>query len=71
MDYLVWVGPRDTDWIYDSSFSDAICYYSQNNKMPERNAHIYGEIFNSFVEDQMKKKSKNILMLNFYFTIRK
>lgn len=56
MDYLVWVGPRDTDWIYDSSFLDAICYYSQNNKMPERNAHIYGEIFNSFVEDQMKKK---------------
>lgn len=55
MSYLVWVGPRDTDCKYDSSFSESICFYSQNNLMPERKAHIYGKEFNSYVEDQMKR----------------
>ena len=55
MEYLVWVGPRDTDWKYDASFSDAICYYSENNITSKRKANIYGDIFNSFVEDRMKQ----------------
>ncbi len=55
MNYLVWVGPRDTDCKYDDSFSDAICYYSQKNILSERKAHIYGNIFNSFVETKIKQ----------------
>lgn len=55
MSYLVWVGPRDADYKYDSSFSEAICFYSQNNCNTKRKAHIYGNTFNSFVEKQMKR----------------
>lgn len=55
MSYLVWVGPRDTDCKYDSAFSEAICFYSQNNFMAERKSYIYGKSFNSFVEEQMER----------------
>ncbi len=67
MSYLVWVGPRDTDWKYDSSFSEAICYYSSKNYMEERKAHIYGKTFNSFVETEMKRIIKNHPDVEFIF----
>ena len=67
MEYLVWVGPRDTDWKYDASFSDSICYYSNNNITSERKANIYGTIFNSFVEDRMKQILKKQPNAKFIF----
>lgn len=54
MDYLVWVGPRDSDIQFSRCIKDTICYYSNKNPMPYRKAHIYGETFLKFVESKMK-----------------
>lgn len=53
MEYIVWVGPRDSDIKYSKYFSDSICYYSQNNYCNIRKAHIYGKFFIDFVETKM------------------
>lgn len=57
MEYLVWVGPRDSDIQFDNNFNDSICYFSYKNSVPCREAHIYGKKFVNFID----KKMKNIL----------
>lgn len=53
MGYLVWVGPRDSDIQFSESFSESICYYSYNNSVSYREAHIYGKKFVDYVENKM------------------
>lgn len=55
MSYFVWVGPRDIDCSYDMLFSDSICYYSEKNIQPLREAKIYGSKFNKFIEKEMQR----------------
>ena len=57
MEYLVWVGPRDSDIQFDNNFNDSICYFSYKNSVPCREAHIYGKKFVNFID----RKMKNIL----------
>lgn len=57
MEYLVWVGPRDSDVQFCKCIQDKICYFSETNSMPQRKANIYGTLFLEFV----KKKMLNIL----------
>ena len=54
MEYLVWVGPRDTDIKYCNCFSESICYYSKSNETTIRKAHIYGDFFINFISSKMK-----------------
>ena len=37
MEYLVWVGPRDSDMKFSKSIKECICYYSNNNPLLHRN----------------------------------
>ena len=53
MEYLVWVGPRDSDVQFCKCFQDKICYFSQANPMPQRKANIYGTPFLEFVKKRM------------------
>ncbi len=54
MEYLVWVGPRDSDIQFSKSFKDSICYFSNKNPIPNRKTHIYGKTFINFIEVKMK-----------------
>lgn len=54
MEYLVWVGPRDSDVQFSRCIKEAICYYSNKNPMPFRKSEIYGKTFVKFVEEKMK-----------------
>ncbi len=53
MSYYVWVGPRDIDCIHDFLFSDKICYFSDQNVKEKREANIYGNTFNNYVQNEM------------------
>lgn len=55
MSYYVWVGPRGIDCKFDVLFSDAICYYSDNNLTSTRKANIFGSKFNKFIKEKMLK----------------
>lgn len=57
MEYLIWVGPRDSDIQFCKYIQDKICYFSEANPMPQRKANIYGTTFLDFV----RKKMNNIL----------
>ena len=57
MEYLVWVGPRDSDIQFCKYIQDKICYFSERNPMSQRKANIYGTPFLDFV----KKKMSSIL----------
>lgn len=60
MEYLVWVGPRDSDIQFSKCFKESICYYSEKNPSSDRKAHIYGNVFIEFI----KNKMKNLLELH-------
>ena len=32
MEYLVWVGPRDSDIQFSKCFKESICYFSEKNR---------------------------------------
>ena len=53
MSYLVWVGPRFSDIQFSKSIVESICYFSDENPMPDRKSHPYGKIFLDFIEDKM------------------
>lgn len=55
MDYLVWVGPRDSDIEFSKCFKEHICYYSKNNQQTYRETHIYGSLFLKFIKSKMEK----------------
>lgn len=55
MEYLVWVGPRDSDIQFSKCINEAICYYSEKNLLPYRKAHIYGKTFLKFIKERMEK----------------
>lgn len=55
MCYYVWVGPRDIDCIQDPVFSDKICYFSDQNIKETREANIYGNTFNKYIENKMNE----------------
>lgn len=55
MDYIVWVGPRDSDCAFDDLFSEHICYFSEGNNCCVRKASIYGSEFNQYIEQRMEK----------------
>ena len=55
MSYYVWVGPRDIDCIQDPVFSAKICYFSEQNIKGTREANIYGNTFNKYVENKMNE----------------
>ena len=40
MEYLVWVGPRDSDIQFSKCFKESICYFSEKNPNSDRKAHI-------------------------------
>ncbi len=67
MSYYVWVGPRECDCIHDSLFSDSICYYSDKNIQPYREAKIYGSKFNNFIKENMIKVLANHSDAKFIF----
>lgn len=50
MEYLVWVGPRDSDMKFSKSIKECICYYSNNNPLLHRKSNIYGKTFITFIE---------------------
>ena len=54
MEYLVWVGPRDSDIQFNKNFKDSICYFSNKNTNPCREAYIYGQKYIDFIENKMK-----------------
>lgn len=51
MEYLVWVGPRDSDIQFSKCFKESICYYSEKNPSSDRKAHIYGNVFIELKKD--------------------
>ncbi len=53
MEYLVWVGPRDSDVQFCKCIKNKICYFSEANPMSQRKANIYGTPFLTFVEKNM------------------
>lgn len=55
MCYYVWVGPRDIDCLQDPFFSEKICYFSNQNIKEKREANIYGNTFNEYIENSMIK----------------
>lgn len=55
MEYLVWIGPRESDIKFCSLFSESICYFSDKNKLSLRKADIYGSDFISFILEKMEK----------------
>ncbi len=67
MDYLIWVGPRDTDIEFSNYFEESICYYSKNNLLSYREAHIYGAVFLKFVTSRMRKILSNHSNAKFVF----
>ena len=53
MEYLVWVGPRDSDMKFSKSIKECICYYSNNNPLLHRKSNIYGKTFITFIETRI------------------
>ncbi len=55
MEYLVWIGPRDSDIQFSKCIKETICYYSEKNHLLYRKAHIYGKTFLEFIKERMEK----------------
>lgn len=53
MEYLVWVGPRDSDIEFCKCIQDKICYFSETNPTPQRKMNIYGTPFLEFIREKM------------------
>lgn len=51
MEYLVWVGPRDSDIQFSKCFKESICYFSEKNPNSDRKAHIYGNSYIEFIKN--------------------
>lgn len=43
MEYLVWVGPRDSNIQFSKCFKESICYFSEKIRI-QIEKHIYTEI---------------------------
>lgn len=54
MEYLVWVGPRDSDIQFSKCFKESICYFSEKNPNSDRKAHIYGNSYIEFIKNKME-----------------
>lgn len=54
MEYLVWVGPRDSDIQFSRSVNESICYFSNKNSFSHRKSNIYGKTFLNFIESRIK-----------------
>ena len=59
MEYLVWIGPRDSDIQFSKHIKETICYYSEKNNLSYRKAHIYGKTFLEFIKKRMEKILKS------------
>lgn len=53
MEYLVWVGPRDSDIQFSKCFKESICYFLKNPNS-DRKAHIYGNSYIEFIKNKME-----------------
>ena len=71
MEYLVWVGPRDSDMKFSKSIKECICYYSNNNPLLHRKSNIYGKTFITFIETRINAILQDHPEARFIFIILK